>query len=138
METLVDELCMKLRDLEGGGSDEKEEEFKKSNDENKTNLESLTPRDRALRYYAAFPALQPTTLKKFSQKKDRNFGNNNNNNNNKINGVNYNNNKNTNKSRNKKTKMSIVSIYIIIFNLNIALYYRRKFLNELICFSAEY
>lgn len=138
METLVDELCMKLRDLEGGGSDEKEEEFKKSNDENKTNLESLTPRDRALRYYAAFPALQPTTLKKFSQKKDRNFGNNNNNNNNKINGVNYNNNKNTNKSRNKKTKMSIVSIYIIIFNLNIALYYRRKFLNEPICFSAEY
>lgn len=127
METLVDELCMKLRDLEGGGSDEKEEEFKKSNDENKTNLESLTPRDRALRYYAAFPALQPTTLKKFSQKKDRNFGNNNNNNN-KINGVNYNNNKNTNKSRNKKTKMSIVSIYIIIFNLNIALYYRRKYL----------
>lgn len=108
VETLVDELCMKLRDLEGGGSDEKEEEFKKSNDENKTNLESLTPRDRALRYYAAFPALQPTTLKKFSQKKDRNFGNNNNNNNNKINGVNYNNNKNTNKSRNKKQKCLLV------------------------------
>ncbi|KAK1127588.1 hypothetical protein K0M31_004119 [Melipona bicolor] len=107
VETLVDELCMKLRDLEGGGSDEKEEEFKKSDGENKTSLESLTPRDRALRYYAAFPALQPTTLKKFSQRKDRNFGNNNNNNNNKINGVNYNNNKNANKSRNKKTKMSI-------------------------------
>lgn len=110
METLVDELCMKLRDLEGSGSDEKEEDFKKSDGENKTNLESLTPRDRALRYYAAFPALQSTTLKKFSQRKDRNFGNNNNNNNNKINGVNYNNNKNASKSRNKKTKMSIVSI----------------------------
>ncbi|XP_012241515.1 uncharacterized protein LOC100743144 isoform X2 [Bombus impatiens] len=108
VETLVDELCMKLRDLEGSGSDEKEEDFKKSDGENKTNLESLTPRDRALRYYAAFPALQPTTLKKFSQRKDRNFGNNNNNNNNnKINGVNYNNNKNASKSRNKKTKMSI-------------------------------
>ncbi|XP_043526525.1 uncharacterized protein LOC122537437 isoform X2 [Frieseomelitta varia] len=105
VETLVDELCKKLRDLEGGGSHKKEEEFKKSDSENKTSLESLTPRDRALRYYAAFPALQPTTLKKFSQRKDRNFGNNNNNN--KINGVNYNNNKNANKSRNKKTKMSI-------------------------------
>lgn len=106
---------MKLRDLEGGGSDEAKEESKSTDDDNKTNLESLTPRDRALRYYAAFPALQPTTLKKFPQKKDRNCGNNNNNNNNfnnnnnKINGVNYNNNKNNNKSRNKKTKMSIVS-----------------------------
>ncbi|KOC68269.1 Uncharacterized protein KIAA0232 [Habropoda laboriosa] len=117
VETLVDELCMKLRDLEGGGTDEKKEEFNKSDGENKPNLESLTPRDRALRYYAAFPALQPTTLKKFSQRKDRNFGNNNNininnnnnnnNNNNKINGVNYNNNKNNNKTRNKKTKMPI-------------------------------
>ncbi|XP_017881043.1 uncharacterized protein LOC108625490 [Ceratina calcarata] len=110
VETLVDELCTKLRDLEGGGSDEKEEEYNKSDSENKPNLESLTPRDRALRYYAAFPALQPTTLKKFSQKRDKNFGNNNNNNNNnnnKANGVSYNNNKNTNKSRNKKTKMSI-------------------------------
>lgn len=99
---------MKLRDLEGGGSDETKEEFKKSDGENKTNLEPLTPRDRALRYYAAFPALQPTTLKKFSQRKDRNFGNTSNNNNNKINGVNYNNNKNNNKSRNKKPKISIV------------------------------
>ncbi|CAK9831018.1 Uncharacterized protein KIAA0232 [Anthophora retusa] len=117
VETLVDELCMKLRDLEGGGTDEKKEEFNKSDGENKPNLESLTPRDRALRYYAAFPALQPTTLKKFSQRKDRTFGNNNNinihnnnnnnNNNNKINGVNYNNNKNNNKTRNKKTKMPI-------------------------------
>ncbi|XP_076636401.1 uncharacterized protein LOC143349210 [Colletes latitarsis] len=110
VETLVDELCMKLRDLEGGGSNEKEEESAESDGKDKTNLELLTPRDRALRYYAAFPALQPTTIKKFSQRKDRNFGNNNNNNNNnnnKINGVNYNNNKNNNKSRNKKTKMSI-------------------------------
>ncbi|XP_078048182.1 uncharacterized protein LOC144475789 isoform X2 [Augochlora pura] len=120
VETLVDELCMKLRDLEGGGSSEKEDESKKSDDQNKTSLESLTPRDRALRYYAAFPALQPATLKKVSQRKERNLGNNNNNittnnnnhninnnSNNKINGVSYNNNKNNNKSRNKKTKMSI-------------------------------
>ncbi|XP_015435469.1 PREDICTED: uncharacterized protein LOC107191036 isoform X2 [Dufourea novaeangliae] len=119
VETLVDELCMKLRDLEGGGSSDKEDESKKSDCESKTSLESLTPRDRALRYYAAFPALQPTTLKKVSQRKDRIVANNNNNNNNniinsnnnnnnnQINGVNYNNNKNNNKSRNKKTKMSI-------------------------------
>lgn len=115
VETLVDELCTKLRDLEGVDSDEKKEEAKKSDDESKTNIEVLTPRDRALRYYAAFPALQPATLKKFSQRKDRNFGNNNNirnnNNNNisnnKINGISYNNNKNSNKTRNKKTKMSI-------------------------------
>lgn len=118
VETLVDELCMKLRDLEGGGSDETKEESKNTDDENKANLESLTPRDKALRYYAAFPALQPATLKKFPQRKDRSCGNNNNNNNNsnnnnnnnnnnKLNGVNYNNNKNNNKSRNKKTKMSI-------------------------------
>lgn len=114
VETLVDELCMKLRDLEGGGSSEKEDESKKSDGETKTSLESLTPRDRALRYYAAFPALQPTTLKKVSQRKERSLGNNNNNNisnnnnsNNKINGVSYNNNKNNNKTRNKKTKMSI-------------------------------
>lgn len=112
VETLVDELCTKLRDLEGGGSNEIKEESNKQDSENKANLEALTPRDRALRYYAAFPALQPATLKKFSQRKDRNFGINNNNNssnnnNNKINGISYNNNKNNNKSRNKKTKMSI-------------------------------
>lgn len=109
VETLVDELCTKLKDLEGGGSHDEKEESKKLDSESKTtNLEVLTPRDRALRYYAAFPALQPTSLKKFSQRKDKNFGNNNNNNNaDYYKSINYNNNKNNNKARNKKTKMPI-------------------------------
>lgn len=103
METLVDELCIKLKELEGGSSHDEKEESKKSNDEPKTNLEALTPRDRALRYYAAFPSLESVSIKKFSVK---NFANSNNN---KNNGINSHNNKN-NSTCNKKTKMSIVSI----------------------------
>ncbi|KAI4504053.1 hypothetical protein M0802_000524 [Mischocyttarus mexicanus] len=107
VETLVDELCTKLRDLEGGGSHDEKEESRKLDSESKTNLEVLTPFDRALRYYAAFPALQPTSLKTFSQRKDKTFGNNNNNNNNTNSSINYNNNKNSNKAYNTKTKMPI-------------------------------
>ncbi|XP_023287696.1 uncharacterized protein LOC105703743 isoform X2 [Orussus abietinus] len=105
IEPLVDELCAKLRELEGGGSTDDREECKTTETEPKPTLESLTPRDRALRYYAAFPALQPATPKKFSQRKDRNPGNNANNRNHANN---INNNKNhSNKIRHKKTKMSI-------------------------------
>lgn len=104
METLVDELCIKLKELEGGSSRNEKEESKKSSDEPKTNLEALTPRDRALRYYAAFPALQSVSIKKSSPQK--NFANSNNN---KNNGISLHNNKN-NSARNKKTKMSLVSI----------------------------
>lgn len=98
METLVDELCIKLKELEGGSSRNEKEESKNSNDEPKTNLEALTPRDRALRYYAAFPALQSVSIKKSPQK---NFA--------KSIGITFYNNKN-NSARNKKTKMSVVSI----------------------------
>ncbi|XP_066584758.1 hybrid signal transduction histidine kinase G-like [Prorops nasuta] len=130
VESLVDELCTKLRDLEGASSNDETEECNKSESETKPSMETLTPRDRALRYYAAFPALQPSNLKKFSQRKDKNSGNNscnyknssnnninnnnnnnnnnsnhNNNNNIKNNGISYNNNKN-NRTRNKKTKIS--------------------------------
>ncbi|XP_046750011.1 uncharacterized protein LOC124413466 isoform X1 [Diprion similis] len=99
VESLVDELCLRLRELEGGGSDDKKDDRKKLDGEPKMALESLTPRDRALRYYAAFPALQPATPKKFSHKKDRISINNNNTNN--CSNIN-------NKARsNKKTKMSI-------------------------------
>lgn len=130
METLVDELCTKLRDLEGGGSHDEKEESKNLDSESKTNLEVLTPRDRALRYYAAFPALQPTSLNKFSQRKDKTFGNNNNNNTDSS--INYNNNKNNNKARNKKTKMPIVcALRIFIYfidNFSIHIYAKnRKF-----------
>lgn len=127
---MVDELCAKLRDLEGGGrSNENKEECRKiDGEENNTALETLTPRDRALRYYAAFPALQPTTPKKTIYKKDKNSsGTINNNYKNRINGVNSvngNNNKNSNKyndsnhnfclsntrGRHRKSKMPIVSI----------------------------
>lgn len=106
---MVDELCLRLRELEGGGgggpgSDEKKDAGNTLDGEQNMALESLTPRDRALRYYAAFPALQPATPKKFSHKKDRITGNNNNAN---VNG--NGNNINNNKARNnKKTKMSIV------------------------------
>ncbi|CAL1688318.1 unnamed protein product [Lasius platythorax] len=101
VETLVDELCIKLKELEGGSSRNEKEESKKSSDEPKTNLEALTPRDRALRYYAAFPALQSVSIKKSSPQK--NFANSNNN---KNNGISLHNNKN-NSARNKKTKMSL-------------------------------
>jgi len=106
VETLVDELCIKLKELEGGSSHDEKEESKKSSDEPKTNLEALTPRDRALRYYAAFPSLESVSIKKFSFK---NFANSNNN---KDNGINLHNNKN-NSAYNKKTKMSIVSITLL-------------------------
>lgn len=122
METLVEELCTKLRDLEGGDSHDEKEESKKLDSESKTNLEVLTPRDRALRYYAAFPALQPTSLKKFSQRKDKTFGNNNNNNNTDS-SINYNNNKNNSKTRNKKTKMPIVrALRIFIYFINLSIF----------------
>lgn len=111
MESLVDELCAKLRDLEGGASKNEDEDDEKEVAP-KPALETLTPQDRALRYYAAFPALQPATPKKFQQRKDKNSGptivninNNNNNSNNNRNGIGNKNNKN----RQKKTKMSIVS-----------------------------
>lgn len=131
IETLVDELCAKLRDLEGGDIDDNNTvdchkiETKKSN-----NFESLTPRDRALRYYAAFPALQPSTPKKITQIKDNKYNsinslNNKYRNNNGLNGKKLNkniNDKHNNSNNNinkinhkerqikKKTKMSIVSI----------------------------
>lgn len=142
IETLVDELCTKLRDLEGGDiNDNKVDchkiEDKNKNNNNNNNFESLTPRDRALRYYAAFPALQPSTPKKITQIKDNKYNsinninikyrnnylngkkfnknindkhiNSNNNNNNNINKIK--NNKINNKERQmKKTKMSIQSI----------------------------
>lgn len=118
METLVDELCAKLRDLEGGASKTDEENLEKDV-ATKPALETLTPQDRALRYYAAFPALQPATPKKFQHRKDKNLGPNivnNNNSNNNINNNNSNNNRNgignkNNKNRQKKTKMSIVSLF---------------------------
>lgn len=114
VETLVDELCAKLRDLEGGASKTDEENLEKDV-ATKPALETLTPQDRALRYYAAFPALQPATPKKFQHRKDKNLGPNivnNNNSNNNINNNNSNNNRNgignkNNKNRQKKTKMSI-------------------------------
>lgn len=102
----MDELCSKLKELEGGASDDSKDDCKTLDGEPKMALESLTPRDRALRYYAAFPALQPATPKKFSHKKDRIFGNNNNNNN--ANNIN-----NKVRNNNKKTKMSIVSCFIM-------------------------
>jgi hypothetical protein len=90
-------LCAKLRDLEGGDSKDEQEELSTATDaEAKVPFETLTPRDRALRYYAAFPALQPITPKKFPYRKERNLSNSssssssinnnnkNNNNNNKI------------------------------------------------------
>lgn len=108
VESLVDELCAKLRDLEGGNSKNETEDHKV--EEPKPALETLTPQDRALRYYAAFPALQPATPKKFPPRKDKITATNNiNNNNNNI----SNNNRNgcvgskNNKNRQKKTKMSI-------------------------------
>lgn len=103
-------MCIKLKELEGGSSNDEKEESKKSNDElnSKTNFEALTPRDRALKYYAAFPALQSVSIKKFSPRKERNFASYYNN---KNSDINIHNNKN-NKARNKKTKMSIVSIII--------------------------
>lgn len=100
VETLVDELCIKLKELEGGSSHDEKEESKKSSAEPKTNLEALTPRDRALRYYAAFPSLESVSIKKFSLKNSVNS------NNNKDNGINLHNNKN-NSAYNKKNKMSI-------------------------------
>ncbi|XP_011297950.1 uncharacterized protein [Fopius arisanus] len=120
VESLVDELCAKLRDLEGGGANDDKGECQKLEDDNKSStFESLTPRDRALRYYAAFPALQPATPKKTTHKKDKNLGITNNNNKNRTICVNGNNNKNNsnnnkntsatsnNKSRHKKNKMSV-------------------------------
>ncbi|XP_015585439.1 uncharacterized protein LOC107263102 isoform X2 [Cephus cinctus] len=120
VESLVDELCAKLRELEGGGSSDEKEECKKTEVESKAAFESLTPRDKALRYYAAFPALQPATPKKFSQRKDRNVGNNNSNNkincnnknnskNNTSNNNNRSNNNNNQKPRHRKTKMAFVT-----------------------------
>ncbi|XP_029160148.1 uncharacterized protein KIAA0232-like [Nylanderia fulva] len=108
VETLVDELCIKLKELEGGSSRNEKEESKKSSDEPKTNLEALTPRDRALRYYAAFPALQSASIKKSPHK---NFANSTNNKTITI-GINFHNNKN-NSARNKKTKMSINLVSIV-------------------------
>ncbi|XP_024885190.1 uncharacterized protein LOC112463204 isoform X1 [Temnothorax curvispinosus] len=102
VDALVDELCVKLKELEGGSSYDEEEESKKSHDEPETNLETLTSRDKALRYYAAFPALQSVSIKKTPAQKDRNFANSNNNKNYGINLHNKNNN-----ACNKKTKMSI-------------------------------
>ncbi|XP_018354596.1 PREDICTED: uncharacterized protein LOC108755811 [Trachymyrmex septentrionalis] len=101
VDALVDELCIKLKELEGGSYDEREES-EKSCDEPKTNLEALTLRDKALRYYAAFPALQSVSFIKTSPQKDRNFANSNNNKNYEINLHNKN-----KSARNKKTKMSI-------------------------------
>lgn len=102
VDALVDELCIKLKELEGGSSYNEKEDSMKSCDEPETNLEALTPRDRALRYYAAFPALQSVSIKKTPAQKDRNFANSNNN---KTYGINLHNKNNS--SRNKKTKMSI-------------------------------
>lgn len=137
METLVEELCTKLRDLEGGDSHDEKEESKKLDNESKTNLEVLTPRDRALRYYAAFPALQPTSLNKFSQRKDKTFGNNNNNNTDSS--INYNNNKNNNKARNKKTKMPIVcALRIFFFFLLIIFLFLHIYANNRIFLSSDY
>ncbi|XP_063993011.1 uncharacterized protein LOC135170849 isoform X2 [Diachasmimorpha longicaudata] len=119
IESLVDELCAKLRNLEGGGNNDDQDESRKLDDGTKSStFESLTPRDRALRYYAAFPALQPATPKKAIHKKDKNLGNINNNNKNRSIGVNVSNNKknsnknnisttSNNKPRHKKTKMSV-------------------------------
>ncbi|XP_012522548.1 uncharacterized protein LOC105828638 [Monomorium pharaonis] len=100
VDALVDELCIKLKELEGGSSYDEQEDSMKSCDEPKTNLEALTPRDRALRYYAAFPALQ--SIKKTPVQKERKFANSNNN---KTYGNNLHNKNNS--SRNKKTRMSI-------------------------------
>jgi len=105
---------MKLKELERGSLHDEKDESIKSNHEPKTNLEALTPRDRALRYYAAFPALQSKSIKQFSSRKDKDFATNNNNKNNKIN---LHNNRN-NRARNKKTKMSIVSIIIFLHFLH--------------------
>ncbi|XP_043269222.1 uncharacterized protein [Venturia canescens] len=106
VESLVDELCAKLRDLEGVDSNDDKDECRKTDGQPKTSLESLTPRDRALRYYAAFPALQPATPKKSVHRKDKNFGNTNNNNikNHGLNDINKN---ASNKTRQKKSKMSV-------------------------------
>lgn len=122
VDSLVDELCAKLRDLEGGGTNDAKDECRKpENDTKSSSFESLTPRDRALRYYAAFPALQPATPKKTIHKKDKNLGTTNNNKHrHRTIGVNGNNNKNSNnktsisttsndKTCHKKNKMSIVS-----------------------------
>ncbi|XP_011861591.1 PREDICTED: uncharacterized protein LOC105558500 [Vollenhovia emeryi] len=99
VDALVDELCVKLKELEGGSSYDEQEESMKTCDEPETNLEALTPRDRALRYYAAFPALQ--SIKKSTAQKDRNLANSNN----KNYGINLHNKNNS--VRNKKTKMSV-------------------------------
>lgn len=109
----MDELCIKLKELEGGSSYNEKEESKKSPDEPKTNLEALTPHDRTLRYYAAFPALQSVPIKKSPAQKDKNFANSNNNKNYGINLHNKN-----NSARNRKTKMSIVSINIFLYFSN--------------------
>lgn len=106
---MVDELCAKLRDLEGVDSNDEKDECRKTDGQPKTSLESLTPRDKVLRYYAAFPALQPATPKKSLHRKDKNFGNTNNNNNIKNHGFNNINKNASNKTtRQKKSKMSVV------------------------------
>ncbi|XP_015122330.1 uncharacterized protein LOC107044805 isoform X2 [Diachasma alloeum] len=119
VESLVDELCAKLRNLEGGRTNDDKDECRKLEDDTKSStFESLTPRGRALRYYAAFPALQSATPKKAIYKKDENLDTINNNNKNRTIGLNANNNKknsnknsisttSNNKSRHKNTKMSI-------------------------------
>ncbi|XP_058796219.1 uncharacterized protein LOC131667055 isoform X1 [Phymastichus coffea] len=118
VESLVDELCAKLRDLEGSDTKDDQKELKTATEaEAQVPYETLTPQDRALRYYAAFPALQPTTPKKSLHRKERITSNNNNNNNNfnnnnnkKNNGLSNNNNKNNNnKARQKKNKVTIAT-----------------------------
>ncbi|KYM95949.1 hypothetical protein ALC62_13397 [Cyphomyrmex costatus] len=103
VDALIDELCIKLKELEGGSYDEREES-EKFCDELKTNLEALTLRDNfALQYYAAFHKDFCTEVSfiKTSAQKDINFANSNNNKNYGINLHNIN-----NIARNK-TKMSI-------------------------------
>ncbi|KAJ8687207.1 hypothetical protein QAD02_023001 [Eretmocerus hayati] len=60
IESLVDELCAKLKDLEGSNTKNNEDDLKTAtHGDSKVPFETLNPRDQALRYYAAFPALQP-------------------------------------------------------------------------------
>ena len=125
----MDELCIKLRDLEGIDAKTEQDQSKTATNGEAIPFESLNPRDQALRYYAAFPALQSTTPKKLRQKqrKDQNLINNNNNlNNNNQNTIKNNNNKKSigvnscknknNKARQKKNKIFLVSYMFIIMN----------------------
>lgn len=137
VESLVDELCAKLKDLEGGG-DVADQLKTASNIEEETEHlpETLTSQDQAPAYYSAFPALESSLLSKNSYWEEKNFYNNNssnvnfNNNNNNNNHCSFNNNKNSKKSKSlaennnkinrshqRKSKLEFVSILLQHFYL---------------------